>query len=1558
MRQTKGAIGNLLNRYKAVLKKCNLLNTFGSLAVASMLVMGGAGVAQAYITEGGLAAADTTYSDQYDGTDEAPNTDATKAGALTINYPTADVTIGSSASFSNFTNNASTAGGAIKALNGFTIEGGAQFKNNIANAQNGGAAWGGGAIYIKLENNGTYSDSQNVSIGSAEGAKVVFDGNVANSENTGTVQGTGRGGVGGAIAIEYAENVQITNAEFTNNQGNYGGAIAAWRDADRTDDKITTLTISGSTFEGNIAKTYGGAVAGLAGGWGGSEKNTDTYISQNNTYTNNYAKYAGAFWNQGVASFDGDTFTGNGTLEGEEGITNIAGGAIYNASNASLSVSNSTFDGNISQKGGAINNFGGTITEISNSTFSYNISTNSMGGAISNQLGQYEDQSGTKYQGTGRIESISGTTFEGNTAHNGGAIFNGESANIRSISDTVFKGNSAINEPQATAAYHGGAITNAGTIESINNSQFTDNVTSGDGGAIANIGSEGHEARIALNNVTITDNKAGENGGGVYNAANSTLTLEGTNDITDNTSGPEENQKADDLHNAGDVTVASGTTTVDALTNTETGTITVGGEGSVATLAVNRSWTGTGSMTVNNLGTLEVESSIVLTEEGVSNAHNALVNAGGTYRIDGLGDISVKQLEYLKGLLSEGSAGLLDIGTASVEFETTHNGHVKYADVDKITSDQLKTTTVDVTYSEAADVQGGFGAVHIFDESGATATDTVVTNGTLQLAGSENGGYLVSHGAVGEESLGHLRIGKINGTTEAVVTLGREGYDNKGELGNITMSAGTGDRTLNVIGNGNAEFTVAEIYGGTGANKTINVEGATLHTGNISPLVADGAGVDFEAINQVNITNGAIAATGVVYVEDIKLANGQLSAAQNGETGGNITISGDLSGQGSVLAENTLTISKSDGLTTADGDDLRLEGKAVTFTGKLDSTTGTVTVVATENLISGGIVTLNNDVILANKWELGGNVTASGSSLQLVNQFTYEGATEDGSSSLNTIYTLKGNSLLVHADSAELDSYNEAMLGQLRNELDKRGYTGPAYLTDKTLNLTDTGKLVVGTTETDTTNDKVVFGDNSVLAVDGDISGAVFTAEGEKNTAHVSNSSKLYAENVKANTEITIFGKGFDTVNVGAEGWTNIQTDTAMLNGSYDSNGNKVTFNVQDAMTQFPGLSEDLAPAVNDLYNRSLNDVDSDYMGIRFLSRATNDNYLGRNDRAAAASTIESAARMAFAGAVPQMTKMASDAASNAVVNRLGFANPDNGAKSMNLDGKLVDDKALGLALWIAPLWSNQTGFGMEAGNLDYGYNANLGGISLGADYTWANNIRAGLMFNIGGGYAESAGGDLSETTNSMTFWGVGAYGGWEYNNFAVMADVSYTSTWNSVDQDVDHRMGMGDLEADIQASAISAGLRFEYKLETQYLDLIPHVGARYMSINTWGYDVETNGGTVLEGDGFQQNIWTFPVGITFSKELEMNNDWYFKPSVDFTVIPAAGDIKAKEDVRFTGLPYSTEIETQMMDYFTWQGGVGLEFGNDNMSVGVNYTLQAGQNSTGHGVFGMFRYEF
>lgn len=501
-------------------------------------------------------------------------------------------------------------------------------------------------------------------------------------------------------------------------------------------------------------------------------------------------------------------------------------------------------------------------------------------------------------------------------------------------------------------------------------------------------------------------------------------------------------------------------------------------------------------------------------------------------------------------------------------------------------------------------------------------------------------------------------------------------------------------------------------------------------------------------------------------------------------------------------------------------------------------------------------------------------------------------------------------------------------------------------------------------------SDGAYFGNNSLLVVNGNtIKGATaaITLGGTNTDLYVQNGAKLLIADAVAGQTYTVIANadnadtafnGTSYTNASATGWkdANLLTSSDMVTLTSD-NGTVFKSVSADAHTVFPNLSHELATAVNTLYGQQLNDVDADAMGVRFLSRATDNRYLGA-DKQAAASTIESAARMAFAGAVPQMTRMASDAGTNAVVNRLGFANPADGAQAMNAEGKIVDRNTTGFALWIAPLWQNQHGWGMEAGNLDYGFNGNLGGVSLGADYTFENAIRAGITFNIGGGYAESSGGDLNSTENRMTFWGLGAYAGWNYENFGLMADVSYTSTWNDLEQDMDGRMGMGDLEADVQATAISAGLRAEYKLETSVLDVIPHIGVRYMSLNTWGFDAESNGGTVLEGDGFHQDIWTFPVGVTFTKDFTLDSGWSFKPSIDFSVIPAAGDIKAKQDVAFTGLPGTYEVETQMMDYLTWQGGVGIQMGNDNLSFGVNYTLQAGQNTTGHGVFGSFRYEF
>lgn len=926
-------------------------------------------------------------------------------------------------------------------------------------------------------------------------------------------------------------------------------------------------------------------------------------------------------------------------------------------------------------------------------------------------------------------------------------------------------------------------------------------------------------------------------------------------------------------------------------------------------------------------------------------ASNSLSStAGSEIQFTGLGD-SVT-LDAIKGTLATDNKGIVNVGDTSVEDLSNlvnEEGTVSYddwktANAAGITTNAMKKATL-TGVSDDVTQTGSFGSAQL-----AEGKDRL----NIGTSGKENTNSLTLTGLDASENFVSASDGQVAGATinkNATLTLGDNAYTGDKAIGTILI--GNGTATLNVLGAGSDVATVnSGAITASGTTTTINAKNVTL---NVAGHIGGDGTVNNQSINTLTAdAANVIANGGDVYAKNVTLDNGLLqAAATTGDTpaGGNITIAEALSGQGAVVADKTLTLQKA--YIGKEGDDLTLQADTLK-TDAIDSTTGDLAIAAT-NLVTSKDTSLTGDTLVADNVALGGVLNASGKSLVEVGGFyTDESFETEG---LNKAVSVTGQSLMAYG----------ADLAQAQQAVAETGHTGAAYYAGKTLDLATGGSLTVGdATATDKT---VAFGSDSLLVVDGTAMNGktVFTgtvSDGPEPapdlTASVDAGSRLHVDNAVAGN-FTVFGDGFDKPD---PGWTdNVTTDSAMLDASYNATGSKVTVKTNNAHTVFPNLSDGMADAVNDLYNGKLNNVDSTDMGVRFLSRATNDHYLG-TDKDAAAATIESAARIAFAGAVPQMTKMASDAGSNAVVNRLGFANPADGAQAMDAEGKIVDRNTTGFALWIAPLWQSQHGWGMEADNLDYGFNGNLGGVSLGADYTFENAIRAGITFNIGGGYAESSGGDLNSTENRMSFWGLGAYAGWNYENFGLMADVSYTSTWNDLKQDMDSRMGMGDLEADVQASAISAGLRAEYKLETSVLDVIPHIGVRYMSLNTWGFDAESNGGTVLEGDGFHQDIWTFPVGVTFTKDFTLDSGWSFKPSIDFSVIPAAGDIKAKQDVAFTGLPGSYEVETQMMDYLTWQGGVGLEMGNDTMSFGVNYTLQAGQHTTGHGVFGSFRYEF
>lgn len=1546
----------------------------------------------------------------------------------------------------SFTNNTATDWGGAILNSGATITvTDATFENNIAQGGAGGAignpAGDPSSVTISgtkfLNNHSVYDGG---AIGNYGGMKIencLFEGNTAqldldNENGTWTKDVSDPLDVGGgAISLGAESNssvASISGTTFKNNiSGKNGGAIAT-RQAAHADNSAAKLDIA-ATFIGNKAQQGGaiynsfytdnglgkGAGVTVTGTFSGNEATSkggaiynDGTLDKNSTnpsggimtitdatFDGNKANYGGAIFNTGKMTVNGGGFEGNTAAK--------AAGAIYNAAGATLTVDGVTFANNSSAKAGAINSMAGknegTTTTIKNSKFNNNSAVNGMGGALANSSNA---ENGSTEGFSGKM-SLTDTAFSGNTARNGGALWNGAQWTV-DITGGSFDNNSAVTPADSTLSAQGGAISNSGALN-ISGVTFSNNKTDGLGGAIYN---------------TKTGGDAGS------------ITFNGTNTFTNNTAAG----KANDIYNDGTITVAGGTTTLNSgLILAANSTTTVSG----GALVINGTTTWEakegavlGSLTVNG-GALTLQKDDVLVGYDTTKEGTSLSVTGGSLYLINNSNYTATDFTAAKGALRVDNASfgfvggtLIDADNKATDLVVSGNGITGDT---TFTTVGLESTKVgnssflknDLTVAANTDapvaITDADVAVNKVNITGSATALNINNNGSLTVVGGNANDKLIA----------------ANGNALTTITVNSNSELNLGSAAMPERGAGTlGSAEIALGSNGslnasNGDYTVGDVTGGTGA-VTANT-GANLNTGKIEAQAVTADAANINAAGDVTANNITLTKGGsVTSSKNIKVTASPITNADGTlQAGENITATGkDLTqaagGKLTVVAGGTIEAA---GITATN-----VAAKKLTASGDVAVDGGTLDLTGT----GAADVSTVNSLTLTN-----GTQADIAGSLQLNSGGTLTVGTGDdavGGTTLSAQHINLNNGMLLVDPAWELDSSNvavESMGSGGTTDVVLDGSVGVGQNSYLALGTADTGWLPgvvgnytkgVGLSQTGITAALGVFkgitiADNKGLVVDGSLMNTALTtavgAAAAANTAEFANNSLLVVNGADeaiaaGGAAITFARTGGGTLKV-AEGAKLLVTDavagqdytivanataeqygtsTPIANGGtvwkteglstttdmislgdavFDEPNKKVTTSAtrNDAHTVFPNLSDGMANAVNDLYTGhdgaageprwDYADVNSADMGVRFLSRATDNRFLGM-DKEAAAATIESAARIAFAGAVPQMTKMASDAGTNAVVNRLGFADPADGAQAMDADGKIVDRNTTGFALWIAPLWQSQHGWGMDADSMDYGFNGNLGGVSLGADYTFENAIRAGITFNIGGGYAESSGGDLSSTDNRMNFWGLGAYAGWNYENFGVMADVSYTSTWNDLKQDVDSRMGMGDLEADVQATAISAGLRAEYLLQTSAMDIIPHIGVRYMSLNTWGYDVDTHGGTVLEGDSLHQDIWTFPIGVTFSKDFALDSGWNFKPSLDFSVIPAAGDIKAKHDVHFTGLPGTYEVETQMMDYLTWQGGVGLELANDNMSIGVNYTLQAGQHTTGHGVFGSFRYEF
>ena len=238
-------------------------------------------------------------------------------------------------------------------------------------------------------------------------------------------------------------------------------------------------------------------------------------------------------------------------------------------------------------------------------------------------------------------------------------------------------------------------------------------------------------------------------------------------------------------------------------------------------------------------------------------------------------------------------------------------------------------------------------------------------------------------------------------------------------------------------------------------------------------------------------------------------------------------------------------------------------------------------------------------------------------------------------------------------------------------------------------------------------------------------------------------------------------------------------------------------------------------------------------------------------------AAAESAARMADFAGVAQVALKAGASTYEAISGRMGM-----GAENTSMT---FANNGQGAGIWLTPIYQTSDSDGFEAQGLDYGADIDLYGIALGGDYTLANGVRVGAMFNVGSGEADGQGAG-SAVSNDFDYYGFGLYAGYTVGQFSVVGDVSYTA----VDNDVEANTNIDKLETSLDSSNLSLGVTGAYAFETAAgIEVTPHVGLRYSYIDIDDYSVQgKTTGVVGDYSADSLSVFSIPVGVTIASEF------------------------------------------------------------------------------------------
>ena len=327
----------------------------------------------------------------------------------------------------------------------------------------------------------------------------------------------------------------------------------------------------------------------------------------------------------------------------------------------------------------------------------------------------------------------------------------------------------------------------------------------------------------------------------------------------------------------------------------------------------------------------------------------------------------------------------------------------------------------------------------------------------------------------------------------------------------------------------------------------------------------------------------------------------------------------------------------------------------------------------------------------------------------------------------------------------------------------------------------------------------------------------------------------------------------------------------------------------------------------------------------------------------------EQAARLGQLGGVYQSAFTVSSITDDMVSSRNGV-----GSSTGSL---IVSDNNNGFGIWLSPMVKVASSDGFDSDGLSYGTRVRLTDFAIGADYTLNNGSRVGAYFHTGNG--KSIGKGLaSHTDGDLKYYGAGLYGKYSYNNFSLLADVSY----NKITDDVDTDLGLQSYSrasSSVDTYMVKAGLTGQYNFNVNTVSVIPHAGVRYTTLKSDDYSVQANGLYIANVKSDRTKVVSFPVGVTVEKAFNVGqSDWKVKPAVDLGVNFNTGDTDASYKTTFIGANEAS-LNAEIADSVVYTAGAGLKFfhqKNADIEAGVVYAASENTNDVTFHVNGSYQF--